>query len=694
MDKRLAEAWEFYLSGNINSAEKLCHEVLDIDRTCAEAWNLAGLICHSAGRGDEALEYLGKALRHAPFFTDACKNRADILYWAGRFSEARKDYEKILDIEPDNAYAHTFKGVIQLLHGEFEEGWKEYRWRLKLKGIKTPDGSRPQWDGESLDKKTILLLSEQGSGDTVLFARYALVLKDIYDCRVILSCDSSVSGLLKHSLSIDSFASFGEKPPDFDYYCFLQDVWGILKQDFLKPPAEYPYLHADDKRVEYWKKRLEKHQGFKIGIAWQGNPEFHGDNLRSFPLKALEPLVHLHNVHLFSLQKGYGSSQLLSHAARMGITDLGRELETDGERFKDTSAVMKTMDLVITPDTALAHISGSLGVRTWMALGTVPFWYWQERGDQTSLYPSMKLFRKKPGGSWDDVFQSMAETLKKEHRLTAREPGEYTVIDYGSKAMVQCRHGLMLLDRRDTAVSRSLLLYGEYSEDECHIFCQILDKGQTVVEAGAHIGAHTLALSALVGREGAVYAFEPQSMLYNMLCANMAINNRTGVKCFQEGLGSKKGTKYYPRVEEDQDCNFGGLGLDSDKETGHSVNIRTVDELELPACHLIKADVQGMELDVIKGAQATIMKYRPFLYLENEDRVKSPDLIRYLQSLDYLLYWHLPFLFNPCNYFNNMQDSFPGLISANMICIPRSSPAGISGFFPVTGPESFWDEYL
>ena len=191
-----------------------------------------------------------------------------------------------------------------------------------------------------------------------------------------------------------------------------------------------------------------------------------------------------------------------------------------------------------------------------------------------------------------------------------------------------------------------------------------------IVEAGANIGAHTVFFAQAVGAEGVVFAFEPQRLVFQTLCANVALNSLTNVYCYEMALGSAAGKIPVPCLDPYVLQNFGGLGLDRGLG-GLPVDMTTIDALELPHCHLIKIDVEGMELQVLEGALKTITGSRPILYVENDRPEKSEALIRFIKNLDYEVATHEPPLFTPENFFRNPDNVFPNLVSQNLVCRPR-----------------------
>ena len=253
----------------------------------------------------------------------------------------------------------------------------------------------------------------------------------------------------------------------------------------------------------------------------------------------------------------------------------------------------------------------------------------------------------------------------------------------------QCRHGMMVYNINDRYIGAMLDQYGEFSEDENTVFGQILRPGMTVVEAGANVGAHTLAIARQVGPTGRLLAFEPQRSVFQMLCANLALNGLEQVEPHWAAAGSTDGTIPVPRLDSSRLQNFGGLTLGR-KQAGDSVRLVRLDSLGLPACHLIKLDVEGMELDVLLGATDTIGRCAPLIYSENDRQDRSPALIQQLQALGYRCFWHLPPCVKVPNFRGNTENKFPGLVSCNMLCVPPSAKIAVQGLREVTGPQDWW----
>jgi len=246
-----------------------------------------------------------------------------------------------------------------------------------------------------------------------------------------------------------------------------------------------------------------------------------------------------------------------------------------------------------------------------------------------------------------------------------------------------CRDGPMLFNRHDQYVGASLLKYGEFSRGETEAFRQMLKPGMTVVEVGANVGAHTVGLSRLVGPTGVVHAFEPQRIVFQTLCANLALNACANVFAHQAAVGAAEGAIMVPFLPPDRPTNFGGLSLQG-AAAGEKVPLRTLDGLGLTACHFLKLDMEGMEIDGLRGAAETVRRLRPHIYVENDRPAQAGALIALLLSWRYRLYWHKPRLFAPDNFAGDAENIFGNIASFNMLCIPAERGIVVQGLQEIT----------
>jgi len=398
--------------GKLDESADRLRQAVRINPASANIRSNLGLTLQQLGQLVEAEEHLREAIRLDPDHADAHNNLGVSLAQMNRFDDAISEYGEALRIKPDQAVYRRNRALAWLTQGDFEKGWPEYEHRWKCPGFVERNFKAPRWTGEPIENKTILLYAEQGLGDTLQWIRFAPLVKQ-FGANVIAEVQPSLMRLLSRVKGIDRLYAQGETLPAFDFHIPLGSLPGVFQTTVETVPAEVPYLTAEEERVEYWSGQLSALSEFKVGIAWQGNPKQGGDRLRSIPLIHFAPLARLDGVQLISLQKEPGSEQLKEMADALPIIDLARRLDLSGGAFLDTAAVMMSLDLVITCDTAIGHLAGALGVPVWLALSSAADWRWLTHRDDTPWYPSMRLFRQSRLGRWDDVFERMAEEIEK-----------------------------------------------------------------------------------------------------------------------------------------------------------------------------------------------------------------------------------------------------------------------------------------
>jgi tetratricopeptide (TPR) repeat protein len=367
-------------------------------------------------RLDEGMAHCEEALRLKSDLAAARNIMGAILLKRGKFAEARVHFDEAIRLDPDFAEAHSNRAMVLLPLGELEEGWRAYEWRWKRTDFVTRPFETPIWDGSPVSGKTVLLHAEQGLGDTLQFIRYAPLVKRL-GAHVVFAAPERLLPLLSRCAGIDELRSQDEPAPVYDVHAPLLSLPKILKTNMATIPADVPYLFADEKLIESWRRELAAFPGFKVGIAWKGNSKHAMDRQRSMPLATFAPLA-LNGVHLISVQRGEGTEQFAGIAGRFTVADLGSRLDVSTGAFMDTAAVMKNLDLVITTDTAIAHLAGGLGVPVWVALPFVPDWRWLLGREDSPWYPTMRLFRQTVAGQWEDVFTRLSaelETLVRAH---------------------------------------------------------------------------------------------------------------------------------------------------------------------------------------------------------------------------------------------------------------------------------------
>jgi tetratricopeptide (TPR) repeat protein len=349
-----------------------------------EGHNNLGLALADLGRFAEAEASYKEALRLRPQYTDALCNLASACKEQGRLDEALAGYQIALWLEPNLASGHWNRSLALLQRGDFEQGWAEYEWRWRRPGHGPRRFAQPAWEGEGSDLagKTLLIWMEQGLGDMLQFMRFAALVKQA-GARVLVECPASMVPLLARCPGVDQPAAEGSPLPAFDVHVPIMSLPHRLGTTLASIPAEVPYLFADEQRLERWGRELDGLDGFKIGIAWQGNPQHPWDRHRSFPVTHFARLARVRGVRLISLQKLAGAEQVGQLAGRFAVTELPSEQDKASAAFMDTAAIMKHLDLVISTDTAIAHLAGALGVPVWVALSDICDWRWlREREDK------------------------------------------------------------------------------------------------------------------------------------------------------------------------------------------------------------------------------------------------------------------------------------------------------------------------
>ncbi len=271
---------------------------------------------------------------------------------------------------------------------------------------------------------------------------------------------------------------------------------------------------------------------------------------------------------------------------------------------------------------------------------------------------------------------------------SARPDVPARLVESAHMAVKQCRHGTMMYNVNDAFIGRALDLYGEWCDEEASVLGCVLNPGDVVVDVGANIGTHTVFFAKKVTEVGLVFAFEPQRLVFQTLCGNVALNGLTNVVTFQSAVGEARGQLVFPPIDPRVKYNFGAVA-GAASGAGEAVDVLPIDELGLPRCTLIKVDVEGMEAKVVAGARETIARCRPALFLENDTVERSREVLEAVESVGYKAYWHIANYYSPRNFFKNRENVFaPYQPEANVLCVPKECP--FTGLPPVEGLDDDW----
>jgi tetratricopeptide (TPR) repeat protein len=400
--------------GRSAEAVVILRQAVRLRPTSAEAHNNLGMALAALGRFPEAEPEYQEALRLNPRYPEAHANLACAYHLRGHVDEAEAAFRLALWFEPQSPSARWNRSLLWLQRGKFAEGWAEYEWRWKrphapVYGGAPRDFGKPLWDGTAPEGRTLLLHMEQGLGDMIQFVRYARLLKD-RGAIVVAECPAFLAGLFATCPGVDRVVAEGTPLPDFDAHVPLLSLPHLLATTLETIPAAVPYLFPDAGLVEEWRGKLAALPGMKVGVCWQGNPHHQWDRWRSLPLRRLAPLARVPGVGLVSVQRGPGSEQAAALGGRFPLTV--PEWATDD--FMETAAVMANLDLVITVDTAVAHLAGALGRPVWVLVYATPDWRWLFGRDDSPWYPTMQLFRQRRLGRWAPVIRRLTRELSRQ----------------------------------------------------------------------------------------------------------------------------------------------------------------------------------------------------------------------------------------------------------------------------------------
>ena len=373
-------------------------------------YNRGGLLMN-LDRAEEAVASYDQAVAIRPSFMAAYYNRGNALSEIERPEDAIDSFDKVVELQPDYYEARANRGLAALLAGRFSEGWKDYEYRRVGKSAWNGEQLAiwPGWSGEDPWGKRIVVFEEQGLGDTIQFCRYLPLLAS-RGARVTFVVRSSMHRLLRALMPTIQTLEKIIPGQNYDFQCSLMSLPGIFQTRLENIPAKIPYLRPEPPHVARWRKYIGGH-GFRIGICWQGNPEHKKDAQRSFPLRSFQSIAAIPGVRLISLQKLYGVDQLLEVPAGMKVETLGNDFEAGTNWFIDTAAAMARLDLIITCDTAIAHLAGALGQQVWTLIKYAPDWRWLLNRQDSPWYPTMTLYRQRSRHDWEPVFDTLAKDV-------------------------------------------------------------------------------------------------------------------------------------------------------------------------------------------------------------------------------------------------------------------------------------------
>ncbi|TGG79893.1 MAG: tetratricopeptide repeat protein, partial [Aphanocapsa feldmannii 288cV] len=402
--------------GNLEAAIASYRKALAIKPNYPEALNNLGNVLNRQGDLEAAIASYRKALTIKPNYPEALSNLGNVLQKQGNLEDAITFYKKALSINSYYPNARLNLSYILLLSGDYENGWKDYEWRFHKREAAKPHAHPQvkQWNGHNhSSEEKLILVSEQGLGDTLQFMRYVPYLRSM-GMDVSLCAPPKLHSLIQSSgITTALYTPEEANTITTGKWLPLLSLPGYLNVRPDNPLVDTPYIKVPKQKILEWKQKLAAEKRPIIGINWQGNPQIEKTNLagRSLPLSAFAPIIETTRVSLLSLQKGFGSEQLTDCSFLHRFVDCQGEISQIWD-FVETAAIILNCDLIITSDTVVAHLAGGLGKPTWLLLKNIPDWRWGIAGEISFWYPSMRLFRQQERGNWPEVMQRVATALE------------------------------------------------------------------------------------------------------------------------------------------------------------------------------------------------------------------------------------------------------------------------------------------
>jgi tetratricopeptide (TPR) repeat protein len=398
-----------YADGRVQEAIESLRKAIEIYPNYAAANYNFGTLLFKQGNAEAALPFLQHAIALDPQSSEAHNVLGNVLRELGQLSDAIDSYRTAIALAPGYAEAHRNLGTALLTMGDFCQGLVEYewRWRMPIQQSSPLPLLQPLWDGSDLNGESILVYSEQGYGDTLQFIRYVPLLKE-RNARIILACPYPLIRLLSMMEGIEAIADTYDLLPPSDWRVPLMSLPHLFSTVLESIPNRVPYLSAPNTQTQSLESM--QHNNIRVGIVWASKPGHLTASKRSCPFNLLPILFSIPGIYFYSLQKDIPSAEkdvFASHQDR--ITDLSRQI---GD-FADTAALINKMDLIITVDTAIAHLAGAMGKPVWILLPFAADWRWMLERDDSPWYPTMRLFRQKQIGNWEGVIARVAIDLRK-----------------------------------------------------------------------------------------------------------------------------------------------------------------------------------------------------------------------------------------------------------------------------------------
>ncbi|MCW6049624.1 tetratricopeptide repeat protein [Lyngbya sp. CCAP 1446/10] len=563
--------------GELLRALDLYRRALEIHPHSWEAYNNLATVLQEQGNLEEALEYYHKALELLPDFVEAINNLGRTFLEKGVVEDAIACYRRAIYLNPNHASAHLNLSLALLLAGDLENGLTEYEWRWTIQEFKTSHSCfltaqgntlsareyRPLWDGSDLQGKTVLLHAEQGLGDSIQFIRYIAIVKQ-QGGKVIVDCYPQLRRLFAMIDGIDLLIVRGEPLPEFDVQVPMLSLPYVLGTKLATIPATTAYL-SPPAGAEF---ALLPDRNLKVGIVWAGNPKHRKNTQRSCSLSKFLPLLDVSGVTFYSLQK----EVLETDRALLNQTPIV-DLSPHFGDLADTAAAIAKLDLVITVDTAVAHLAGALGKPVWILLAFSPDWRWLLEREDSPWYPTARLFRQRERGDWQGVFERVAEALgavsaafvPSDAANAEFREGRNLQVQGNFAGAIECYQRAIAIDPNYAAAHSNLGVVkqqsGRLTEAIAH-YQQALEIDGNLAETASNLGSAL----AEAGETAQAIAQYQRALSLNPNCAEAMIN--LGLLREEEGKVAEACSLYQQAIQVNPDCAaaYFNLGIALEKQ--------------------------------------------------------------------------------------------------------------------------------
>lgn len=411
----LCLADQLRLEGDLDAAATAYRRTLELKPGQWKAHCDLGDVLAKKGDWDQARLHFDQARQLSAGIQEARKplagtlhNAAFVLNMMGRRREALEASDWCMALDDTIAEAHLNRGLTLLYFERFAEGWREYEWRGRCDSYRSFDVPRPKWDGSNLNGRRILLCWEQGFGDNIQCIRYAAMVA-AKGGRVVLECQPALVRLFRTAAGVEQIVPSGGEISNVDVYAPLMSLPGLFDTTLENLPRQTPYLHADSADVQAWSQRLGARDRFRVGLVWSCHPQGLTHQSKSISLASLQPLLRIPGIAFYGLQVGEHAAGALKEFGE-AVHDLAPHIND----FADTAAALTQMDMLISVDTAAAHLGGAMAVKTWTLLPYAADWRWLPDRQDSPWYPTMRLFRQDRPGEWTAAIARMEADLREE----------------------------------------------------------------------------------------------------------------------------------------------------------------------------------------------------------------------------------------------------------------------------------------